>query len=149
MRSLMLGLCAMVFLSGCAAHFRHHNLGDDTIQEYIQPAKFLVGGFVDRVKCPTNKRKQHPEKDTFPNTLVCPGTVGSDAYLAWQVHVDEKSESYGDKALSAAMHGMSFLPAAAVIGVSMPSTNVQQSTAYTQDIRTSTLVNQVPSGVAR
>lgn len=120
-------LCVMVVMSGCAGYFRHHNLGDDTIQEYIKPAEFLAGGFVDRVKCPTSKRKLHPDKEKYPNVMVCPGTVGNDAYLAWQVNVDEKKESYGDKALSAAMHGMSFLPAAAVIGVSMPSTNVNQS----------------------
>lgn len=117
----------LVVMTGCAGYFRHHDLGDDTIQEYIKPAEFLTGGFVDRVKCPTSKRKQHKDAVKYPNTLVCPGTVGSDAYLAWQVNVDEKKESYGDKALSAAMHGMSFLPAAAVIGVSMPSTHVNQS----------------------
>ena len=119
----VLCLCVMVVMSGCSPYFRTHNLGDDTIQEYIQPAKFLAGGFVDRVKCPTAKMKKHPSS----GEMVCPGTVGSDAYLAWQVNVDEKKESYGDKALSAAMHGMSFLPAAAVIGVSMPRTHVNQS----------------------
>ena len=99
----LLSLCLLlVMTSGCAGYFRHHDLGDDTIQEYIKPAEFLVGGFVDRVKCPTNKRKQHRDTVKYPNTLVCPGTVGSDTYLAWQVNVDEKHDSYGDKAISAA-----------------------------------------------
>ena len=119
----LLCLCAMVVLGGCTPYMVIHDLGDDSIQEYIKPAKGLEGGFVDRVKCPT-KTMRYSEKYKMK---ICRGTAGDDAYLAWQVNVDEKKESYGDKALSAAMHGMSFLPAAAVIGVSMPSTHVNQS----------------------
>lgn len=143
MRSLMVGLCAVAMLiGGCSGHFRHHNLGDDTIQEYIQPAKFLVGGFVDRVKCPTSKRKQHPEKDTFPNTLVCPGTAGPDAYLSWQVAVDEKAPGYAAQLVAGAMHGMWYIPAAATLGLTMPGTDINQSASYSQEIRSSSSVFQ-------
>lgn len=121
----VLCLCVMVALSGCTPYMVIHDLGDDSIQEYIKPAKGLEGGFVDRVKCPT-KTMRYSEKYKMK---ICRGTAGDDAYLAWQVAVDEKQESYAAKAVSAAMHGMSFIPAAAVLGLTMPTptTNVTQN----------------------
>lgn len=118
----LFAMMMVVVMTGCVPYMVTHDLGDDSIQEYIKPAKFLESGFVDRVKCPT-KTMKYSEKYKMK---ICRGTAGDDAYLAWQVGVDEKAPSYAAQMVSGAMHGMWYVAAAGTLGAVMPGTSVQQ-----------------------
>lgn len=142
-----LGLCAMI--TGCSPYIKMHDLGDDSIQEYIKPARFLESGFVDRVKCPTKALKYsetHKQK-------ICRGTADENATLAWQVSVDEKAESYATTLVASAMHGMWFVAAAGTLGATMPAPIVNQSVQANpyagSAISTQYINGQVPSWLVK
>lgn len=147
MQRLMTGMALLmvVVMTGCTPYMVIHDLGDDSIQEYIKPTKFIEGGFVDRVKCPT-KTMRYSDKYKMK---ICRGTAGDDAYLAWQVGVDEKAPSYAAQLVSGAMHGMWFVAAAGTLGATMPATRIQQSVQANpyagSAISTQYINGQVPS----
>lgn len=122
-KHLTMPVLLLLVVTGCAPYIVMHDLGDDSIQEYIKPAKFLEGGFVDRVKCPT-KTMRYSDKYKMK---ICRGMAGDDAYLAWAISTDEKLPGYATQMVSGAMHGMWYVAAAGTLGAVMPGTTVNQS----------------------
>lgn len=155
MRSLILGLCTMVLLAGCInrGNLRVERAGEalDIFhngkmieQQHTKEARWGTPGGVSSVTCYPNQLTY----DDFWGIQTCPGTTDKNASLAVEV-ARVSTASYKDLVIPATISGLFQVAAFGTLGAVMPKTEVRNTSTYSQELRTSTLVNSVPNGVAR
>ena len=116
MRAMMLGLCAMVLLSGCADKMTMYDLGSMWKQEHFIPPTFFKPGSVEYIKC--NKGATH-KSDKWKMDL-CGSLVDDNAKLAFDAS-QMSTASYKDLVIPAAIHGAFFMGGMAILGTQINS----------------------------
>lgn len=155
MRTLLLTLCAMVLLVGCVnrGNLRVERAGEaldifhkgKMIEEqHTKEARWGTPGGVSSVTCYPSQLTY----DDFWGIPTCPGTTDKNASLSVEV-ARVSTASYKDLVIPATISGLFQVAAFGTLGAGMPKTEVRNTSTYSQELRTSTLVNQVPNGVAR
>lgn len=147
MRYLLLSLCAVLLLSGCAAKEKLDifHRGNDIVQRHFIPGDWDIPPSTTENLCVEEKMVW----SVFWAKKVCPGELEKNAPLS--VHVAHVSgASYRDLVVPATISGLFQVAAFGTLGAVMPAPklNVRQTGP---EIRTSTLLLNapVPGGVAR
>lgn len=116
MRAMILGLCAMVLLSGCAERLKHYHQGNDVVERHIIPSSWDEPGRVAERTC----SESNMIDSKFWGKKVCPSDVDKNAVLS----VDRgtiQTASYKDMVVPAAIHGAFFMGGMAILGTQINS----------------------------
>ena len=116
MRAMIVGLCAMVLLSGCAERLKHYHQGNDVVERHIIPSSWDEPGRVAERTC----FPQEMVDSEFWKKKVCPSDVDKNAKLS----VDRgtiQTASYKDMVVPAAIHGAFFMGGMAILGTQINS----------------------------
>lgn len=150
MRSLIIGLCAMVLLSGCAERLKHYHQGNDVVERHIIPGSWDEPGRVAERTCSESIMVD----SKFWGKKVCPSDIDKNASVA----VDRgtiQTASYRDLVVPATIQGAFFMGGMAVLGTQVNSGLRHQAVSPASpsfpDARISTFntFGQAPPGFVR
>ena len=123
MRSLMVGLCAVVLVAatGCGGGTRVIKDGFTARQVTEEPIRFLRATRSWDTDC----RWDQLQMEKSSGDWFCPAKADKDAYntVVWPARTDP---SYASAVIPAAMHGAFFLGGMGLLGALMPATQVTQ-----------------------
>ena len=123
MRSIMVGLCAMVLvvMTGCGGGTRVVKDGFTARQVTEEPIRFLRSTRSWDSKC----RWDQLQMEKASGDWFCPAEADKDAFntVAYPAKADP---SYASAVIPAAIHGAAFLGGMGLLGALMPATQVTQ-----------------------